>query len=107
MPETKGESAEERELFVRPVPSDDSGSASPDPAKLYGGSLILNEVMIITNDKKGKISLFVITTGKSGKLPAWGYHNSEILKRASWCALLPSRFDFNLRGTGRTDSVVP
>lgn len=52
VPETKGESAEERELFVRPVARDDSGSASPDPAKHYGGSLILNEVMIITNDKK-------------------------------------------------------
>lgn len=52
VPETKGKSAEERELFVRPVSSDDSGSSSPDPAKSYGGSLILNEVMIITTDKK-------------------------------------------------------
>lgn len=31
VPEAKGKSAEERELFVRPVSSDDRGSSSPRP----------------------------------------------------------------------------
>lgn len=37
-----------------------------------GGSLIFNDVMIIAKDKKRKISLFVVTTGKSGKLTVGG-----------------------------------
>lgn len=90
VPETKGKSAGERTLHAIQSAMMTAAAPPPSPAKPYGGSLILNDVMIITNDKKRKISLFVITTGKSGKLPAWGHYKSEVLKWAScWFALLP------------------
>lgn len=71
------------------------------PAKPCGGSLIFNDIMIIAKDRKRKISLFVVTTGKSGKLTVVGERDVIITLRyfkglLLVCPATPSfRFDLN------------
>lgn len=52
VPETKGQSSGERTLHTVRSAGMTVAVPHPNPAKPRGGSLILNDVMIITNDKK-------------------------------------------------------